>query len=115
MKTFRYIYKTSQGVRQTAEMSAATRDEVFAALREKGIRPIKVVAADGSKANGEAPRVSRRVWIALGLCLGLLAAAPWMLARSGKGPSRAPAAAAPGREPREARREVLRLARPLAR
>ena len=52
MKTFRYIYKTSQGVRQTAEMSAATRDEVFAALREKGIRPIKVVAADGSKANG---------------------------------------------------------------
>lgn len=110
MKTFRYIYKTSQGVRQTAEMSAATRDEVFAALRAKGIRPVKVVATDGSKANGETSRVSRRAWIALGLCLGLLATAPWMLARNGK-----PPAPAPGREPHEAKREILHLARPLAR
>lgn len=112
MKTFRYVYKTSQGIRQTAEMSADTRDEVFAALRGKGIRPIKVVAADGSKANGEAPRVSRRAWIALGagLCLGLLAATgPWIWDRSGQTPP------ATGREPHEAKREILRPARPLAR
>lgn len=35
-------------------MDASSREEVFAALRAKGIKAIKVVAADGSKANGEA-------------------------------------------------------------
>ena len=33
-------------------MEASSREEVFVALRAKGIRAIKVVAADGSKANG---------------------------------------------------------------
>ena len=50
---FTYAYKTSDGVRHEAAMDAESREAVFAALREKGIRPIKVVAADGSKANGE--------------------------------------------------------------
>ena len=34
-------------------MEAESREAVFKALREKGIKAIKVVAADGSKANGE--------------------------------------------------------------
>ena len=50
---FTYAYKTSDGVRHEAAMDAESREAVFAALRERGIKAIKVVAADGSKANGE--------------------------------------------------------------
>ena len=35
-----------------AELVAPSRDEAFAALREQGVKPIKMVASDGSKANG---------------------------------------------------------------
>ena len=50
---YTYAYKTSDGARHEDSMEAESRDAVFAALRAKGVRPIKVVAADGSKANGE--------------------------------------------------------------
>ena len=50
---YTYIYKTSDGVRHEAAMDAASRDDVFIALRKQGIKPVKVIAADGSKANGE--------------------------------------------------------------
>ena len=50
--TFTYAYKTSDGTRHEAAMEASSREEVFVALRAKGIKAIKVVAADGSKANG---------------------------------------------------------------
>ena len=50
---FTYAYKTSDGRRHEAAMDAESREAVFEALRARGIRPIKVVAADGSKANGE--------------------------------------------------------------
>lgn len=49
-----YAYKTSDGLRHEDAMDASSREEVFAALRAKGIKAIKVTAADGSKANGEA-------------------------------------------------------------
>ena len=42
-------------------MVAESREAVFAALRAKGIKAIKVVAADGSKANGEVRGVRKRV------------------------------------------------------
>lgn len=42
-------------------MVAASRDEVFAELRKRGIKAIKVTAADGTKANGEMRGVRRRV------------------------------------------------------
>ena len=42
-------------------MEAESREAVFAALRAKGIKAIKVVAADGSKANGEVRGVRGRV------------------------------------------------------
>ena len=71
---FGYAYKTSDGVRHEAAMEASSREMVFEALRAQGIRPIKVVAADGSKANGEekAPhgyRLVSRVFIILTIAL----------------------------------------------
>ena len=62
---YTYAYKTSDGVRHEATMNAASRDEVFAALRKQGIKAIKVVAGDGSKANGEVRGVRKRVVVAL--------------------------------------------------
>ena len=42
-------------------MNASSREEVFESLRAQGIKAIKVVAADGSKANGEIRGVRKRV------------------------------------------------------
>ena len=50
---YTYAYKTSDGKRHEDAMDAPSREAVFESLRARGIRPIKVVAADGSKANGE--------------------------------------------------------------
>ena len=60
-----YAYKTSDGVRHEATMNASSREEVFSELRKRGIKAIKVVAADGSKANGEIRGVRKRVVAAL--------------------------------------------------
>ena len=46
-------------------MNASSREEVFATLRKEGIKAIKVVAADGSKANGEVRGVRKRAVAAL--------------------------------------------------
>ena len=62
---YTYAYKTSDGVRHEDSMNAASREEVFTALRAKGIKAIKVVAADGLKANGEVRGVRKRVVAAL--------------------------------------------------
>ena len=62
---YTFAYKTSDGVRHEDSIEAASRDEVFEALRRQGIRPIKVVAADGSKANGEVHGLRKRVVFAL--------------------------------------------------
>ena len=62
---YTYAYKTSDGVRHEDSMNAASREEVFTTLRAKGIKAIKVVAADGSKANGEVRGVRKRVVAAL--------------------------------------------------
>lgn len=58
---FTYAYKTSDGTRHEESMNASSREEVFASLRSKGIKAIKVVAADGSKANGEVRGIRKRV------------------------------------------------------
>ena len=62
---YTYAYKTSDGVRHEDSMNAASREEVFAELRKRGIKAIKVVAADGSKANGEVRGVRKRIVAAL--------------------------------------------------
>ncbi len=52
-------------------MNAASRDEVFETLRKRGIKAIKVVAADGSKANGEVRGVRRRVVLGI-VCFAVI-------------------------------------------
>ena len=42
-------------------MEAKCREDVFSALRKQGVKAIKVVAADGSKANGEVRGVRKRM------------------------------------------------------
>ena len=74
---YTYAYKTSDGIRHEDSMNASSREEVFEALRAKGIKAIKVVAADGSKANGEVRGVRKRVVAVLvalaAVCVGVVA------------------------------------------
>ena len=80
--TFIYFYKTSDGIRHEAEIGAPSRDEAFAALRERGIRPIKLVAKDGSSANGEVRGVRKRAVAAMVLAAVVVAgAAAFLLGR----------------------------------
>ncbi len=78
---YTYAYKTSDGVRHEDSIEASSREEVFETLRARGIKAIKVVAADGSKANGEPPASRRPAALVLSagvLCvLLLLVAAAW--------------------------------------
>ena len=62
---YTYAYKTPDGTRHEAAMNASSREEVFSALRARGIRAIKVVAVDGSKANGEVRGLRKRAVAAL--------------------------------------------------
>ena len=84
---FTYAYKTSDGVRHEAAMDAESRDAVFAALRAKGIRPIKVVAADGSKANGEVRGVRKRTVVAAVVVAAVVTAILTVAIRSTPTPS----------------------------
>lgn len=68
-----FAYKTSDGVRHEDSLDAESRDEVFQVLRGRGIRPIKVVAADGSKANGEIRGLRKRAVFALVALAALVA------------------------------------------
>jgi hypothetical protein len=70
---YTFAYKTSDGVRHEDSLEAASRDEAFAILRGRGIRPIKVVAADGSKANGEVRGLRKRAVFALVALAALVA------------------------------------------
>lgn len=71
---FTYAYRDSGGVRHEASIEADSRDAAFEALRRDGIRPIKVVAADGSKANGAPVGVRKRVvaiLVGAAVCIGV--------------------------------------------
>lgn len=74
---FTYAYKTSDGVRHEDSVKASSREEVFEVLRAQGIKAIKVVAADGSKANGEIRGVRKRAVatsiVVAALAVGLVA------------------------------------------
>ena len=86
--TFTYTYRSSDGQRHSAKIEAENRDAAFARLRtELGIKPIRVVAADGSKANGEEAAGRRfpkwgAVLVVL-VVLGVLALAVWWRAVAG--------------------------------
>ena len=68
---FAYVYRTSDGARHENTIKAATRDDAFAALRAKGIRPMKVVSLSGSKANGEEKIITRKRFVFAALVVGL--------------------------------------------
>ena len=70
---YTYAYKTPDGVRHEASMNASSREEVFTELRKQGIKAIKVIAADGSKANGEVRGVRKRVVAVIALGVGIAA------------------------------------------
>ena len=53
-------------------MEADSREAVFKALREKGIKAIKVVAADGSKANGEVRGYRLRTVVVVGVIAAVI-------------------------------------------
>ena len=78
---YRYAYKTSDGVRHEDMIDADSREGVFAALRARGIKAIKVVAADGSKANGEIRGLRKRTATLIALIAATLAglAVWWMI------------------------------------
>ena len=82
---FTYIYKTSDGVRHEGKIEAKRRDDVFATLRQRKIKPIKVIACDGSKANGADYGVRKRVVVAVAaLAAAAAAALAWLVAPSGE-------------------------------
>lgn len=71
---YTYAYKTSDGARHEASMDAESREAVFCELRKQGIKAIKVVAADGGKANGEIIGVRKRM-VALAVLIAVIATA----------------------------------------
>ena len=100
---YTYAYKDSEGKRHEESMDATSREAVFEALRARGIRPIKVVAADGSKANGEVRGIRRRVVVSIVLIAAVVvgAAAYFVGARSGE------AGDVPSFEAEQTRRQVI--------
>lgn len=66
---YEYTYRTPDGIRHVEEMESPSRDEVFASLRKRGIKAIKVVAKDGSKANGEIRVVGVKKRVTFGLLI----------------------------------------------
>lgn len=79
MGHFTYTYRTSSGERKNGEITAESRDAVFATLRKQDIRPIKVFAKDGSKANG-LPYKSARWVVVVITVLALLGLSGWGVA-----------------------------------
>ncbi len=70
---YTYAYKTSDGARHEAAMDAESREAVFESLRSQGIKAIKVVAVDGSKANGEVRGVRSRTVAVISIAAAALA------------------------------------------
>ena len=81
---YTYAYKTSDGTRHEESMNASSREEVFAVLRSKGIKAIKVVAADGSKANGEVRGIRKRVVFVIACVVAALTGATVYFAAQGR-------------------------------
>jgi len=98
---YTYAYKTSDGVRREDSMEAASREAVFKSLRRQGIRPIKVVAADGSKANGApAPMHAVHRTAFLLVVLALIGTGAWLAGWRVHAPPDAQERVAPASSPR---------------
>ena len=75
---FDYTYRSPDGQRHAGEIDAPSRDEAFAALRGRGIRPIRVTAAGGQAVRDAKRRVP--VLGVLGVLCVLALGAWWRLA-----------------------------------
>lgn len=75
---FDYEYRTSDNVRHTGKIAAASRDAAFASLKAQGIRPGRLVESPGffNKLFGKGKR-----WLAIGV-LATVAVVGWYLAVS---------------------------------
>lgn len=82
---FTYTYRSSDGQRHTAEIEAESRDAAFATIRrELGVKPIKVVAAEGPPPQVMPKRVPSRVLLAVvGAVFVVVGVVVWFLVRGG--------------------------------
>ena len=95
--TFAYTYRSSDGERHSAEIEAESRDAAYAAIRrERGVKPIKVVAAgdggDGGSLHSHAGRSRNFTFYILHFTFAIAAAAAiagvlwWIAARRDASP-----------------------------
>jgi len=61
-------------VRHEAEIESPSREAVFETLRKRGVKAIKVMAADGSKANGEIRGIRKRTLFVCIACFSIATA-----------------------------------------
>ena len=74
---FTYTYRSSDGQRHSDEMEGKSRDAVFAALRERGIKPIKVLPADNEMPVRPSRAVSYAIVSVLAAAVVVLGSALW--------------------------------------
>lgn len=74
VRTWTYSYKTSDGLRHEAEMDAPTKDDVYAALRERGIRAIRVTERIAPVVHRGFAGLRRREWMIVVLSIVALVA-----------------------------------------
>jgi len=76
MRTWTYTYKTSDGLHHEAEMSAPCKDDVYKALRERGIRAIRVTERIQPIVRKGFSGLRKRDWslVAVGICAVAVAA-----------------------------------------
>lgn len=75
---FTYTYRSSDGARHSDEIEAATQDAAFAALRARGIKPIRLTGADGGVSEDRRPWSPK--WLMAAIVLCLLGVSAWWLA-----------------------------------
>lgn len=83
---YEYVYKTPDGVRHVEEIEAPSREAVFETLRRRGIKAIKVVAKDGSRANGEVRVIGVRWRVTVALVMAAAIVAGVVGSRLSRGP-----------------------------
>lgn len=83
--TLRYTYKDSEGTRHEGMIEAPNRDEAFAALRRRGIRPIRVEAS-ANAAGGKGKWLLGGVGVVIWTAVAVLAAAAVVQKRGARPP-----------------------------
>jgi len=98
MRVWTYSYKTSDGLRHEDEMSAPSKDDVYAALRARGIRAIRVEERIAPVVRRGFRGLRKRDWSLMLLCAAVAVAAAVVMIRRNAVPAAVPPVA-PAREP----------------